>query len=95
MKFFSKKDGFEVKELTTEQGPKATNKGILILKKVGSFIKKHRKLFIIITLLIIVGQSFFSWDYHHVMYRLVTPPLTGWKSNAVRLSPTVKNSRTI
>ena len=43
----------------------------------------------------ILGQSFFSWDCHHLMYRLVTPPLTGCKSNAVRLSPTAMNSRTI
>ena len=41
------------------------------------------------------GQSFFSWDCHHIVYWLVTPPLTGWKSNAVRLLPTAKNSRTI
>ena len=44
---------------------------------------------------IIMGQSFFSWDCHHIVYWLVTPPLTGWKSNAVRLLPTAKNSRTI
>ena len=43
----------------------------------------------------IMGQSFFSWDCHHIVYWLVTPPLTGWKSNAVRLLPTAKNSRTI
>ena len=43
----------------------------------------------------ILGQSFFSWDCHHIVYWLVTPPLTGWKSNAVRLLPTAKNSRTI
>ena len=42
-----------------------------------------------------LGQSFFSWDCHHIVYWLVTPPLTGWKSNAVRLLPTAKNSRTI
>ena len=42
-----------------------------------------------------MGQSFFSWDCHHIVYWLVTPPLTGWKSNAVRLLPTAKNSRTI
>ena len=25
-----------------------------------------------------MGQSFFSWDCHHIVYWLVTPPLTGW-----------------
>ena len=47
------------------------------------------------TFIILLGQSFFSWDCHHIVYWLVTPPLTGWKSNAVRLLPTAKNSRTI
>ncbi|MDD3414462.1 MAG: HlyD family efflux transporter periplasmic adaptor subunit [Lachnospiraceae bacterium] len=55
MKLFSKKDSFEVKEVTTEQEPKATSKRILILKKASSFIIKHRKIFIIITLLTIAG----------------------------------------
>ena len=45
MKLFSKKDSIEVKEFTTEQEPKAS-KGIPILKKAGSFIKKHKKLFV-------------------------------------------------
>ncbi|MFI3236398.1 MAG: MATE family efflux transporter, partial [Lachnospiraceae bacterium] len=38
------------------------------------------------------GQSFFSWDYHHVIYSLLPPPLTGCKNNAVCLLPTAKNS---
>jgi hypothetical protein len=33
----------------------------------------------------IMGQSFFSWDCHHLMFQSVTPPLTGCKSNAVCL----------
>lgn len=40
------------------------------------------------------GQSFFSWDWHHVILRLLTPPLTVCKSNVARLIPTAKNSRT-